>query len=157
MRGEQACLKQHCGTNFFFLLHNSQYRFLAARPALGEMEKPAFGGLRSFTGNLPLPSTAHNNKRDSDNGASRLNNSLCEGTGLIFVTGRFSQCMEHQQQPVFTEDCLNYKLAKRTPLGILIFIQSQITFSGEMRLMSIKIPHNRHPTTLERQKCRAIL
>ena len=79
MRGEQACLKQHCGANFFFLLHNSQYRFLAARPALGEMEKPAFGGLRSFTGNLP----ARNNKRDSDNGASRLNNSLCEGTGLI--------------------------------------------------------------------------
>ena len=83
---------------------------------MGEMEKPAFGGLRSFTGNLPLPSTAHNNKRDSDNGASRLNNSLCEGTGLIFVTGRFSQCMEHQQQPVFTEDFLNYKLAERTPL-----------------------------------------
>ena len=102
--------------NFFFLLHNSKYRFLAARPALGEMEKPADVAFAALQGTCLATVTAHNNKRDSDNGASRLNNSLCEGTGLIFVTGRFSQCMEHQQQPVFTEDCLDYKLAKRTPL-----------------------------------------
>ena len=55
--------------NFFFLLHNSKYRFLAARPALGEMEKPADVAFAALQGTC-LPLTAHNNKRDSDNGAS---------------------------------------------------------------------------------------
>ena len=58
--------------NFFFLLHNGQYRFLAARPALGEMEKPADVAFAALQGTCPCQAllSAHNNKRDSDNGAS---------------------------------------------------------------------------------------
>ena len=56
--------------NFFFLLHNGQYRFLAARPALGEMEKPADVAFAALQGTCLATVLAHNNKRDSDNGAS---------------------------------------------------------------------------------------
>ena len=57
--------------NFFFLLHNnSKYRFLAARPALGEMEKPADVAFAALQGTCLATVPAHNNKRDSDNGAS---------------------------------------------------------------------------------------
>ena len=38
---------------FFFLLHNSKYRFLAARPALGEMEKPADVAFAALQGTCP--------------------------------------------------------------------------------------------------------
>ena len=55
---------------FFFLLHNSKYRFLAARPALGEMEKPADVAFAALQGTCLATVPAHNNKRDSDNGAS---------------------------------------------------------------------------------------
>ena len=43
--------------NFFFLLHNSQYRFLAARPAFGEMEKPADVAFAALQGTCLLTTT----------------------------------------------------------------------------------------------------
>ena len=43
--------------NFFFLLHNSQYRFLAARPAMGEMEKPADVAFAALQGTCLLTTT----------------------------------------------------------------------------------------------------
>ena len=44
--------------NFFFLLHNNgQYRFLAARPALGEMENPADVAFAALQGPCLLTTT----------------------------------------------------------------------------------------------------